>query len=339
MRRLIPTVLLLLSALTLLAACGTTDTTGTGTPPASYLKDGESTDAADVVADAGADAGNQSDSAVADTGAGGDANVVDSGGFPDGFLEPLDTGGSQDAGTKPDTGPISTGPVGKLYAHTATNLYELDLTKKAFVDIGKFTFDKNEGKITDLALNRYGAVFAISSDHLFRCEADTAKCKWMSKLPSPFNGMTFVAEGVVTPGEEALIGISDKGVWTHVDVSSGSVKLKSLGTYGGGWLSSGDAFSVVGIGTFATLKGKGNTDTLARIDPKTGKIEKLLGETGAVGLFGLAWWQGVFYGFSKTGQVYTLDITTGKGTEVKGLAVPKDVSWWGAGVSTRANGG
>lgn len=336
MRRRIPFATLCLLTL-LMSGCGNSDSDGGNTPPASYLKDGESADAG-VSADTGTDV--VADTGSADTGPGViDAGAEDSGGFPDGFLEPLDTGAAQDTGTQEDTGPINMGPVGRLYAHTSSNLFELDLKQKAFLDVGKFTFDKNEGKITDIALNKYGGLFAISSDHLYQCAADTAKCTWMAKLPSPFNGMTFVAEGLVVPGKEALIGISDKGVWTHIDASSGKVTLKKLGSYGGGWLSSGDAFSVVGIGTFATLKGKGNTDTLARVDPKTGKIEQLLGETGAIGLFGLAWWNGVFYGFSKTGKVYTLDTKTGKGTEVKGFTVPKSVSWWGAGVSTRANGG
>ncbi|MCO4763967.1 MAG: hypothetical protein KC502_20805 [Myxococcales bacterium] len=331
MRYLITITTLLLTA-SLLTACGSTEDSGEKRP-VSYLKDGES------AKDGQSDGGATTDTGIADTGKPDTGAAKDSGGFPDGFFDPPDAGGNEEDGGSEDTGPVFQGPVGKLYAHTSGELYNLDLKSKAFVKIGKFTFDKNEGKITDLAVNKYGKIFAISSDHLYECASETAKCAWLAKLPSPFNGMTFVAEGVVTDGKEALIGISDKGVWTHIDTESGKVKLKNLGSYGGGWLSSGDAFSVVGVGTFATLKGKGKTDTLAKVNAKTGKIEKLLGETGAIGLFGLAWWNGVFYGFSKTGKVYTLDTSTGKGTEVKGLTVPKDVSWWGAGVSTRANGG
>lgn len=326
---------LALAALLGLVGCGSSGGTGTGAPPASYA-DGAATE--DGVADAGAADGAAADTAVADTGAATDSGAEsDTTAFPDGFLEPLDAGA--DTAAPEDTGPVVTGPVGKLYAHTSKDLYELDLDAGAFLKKGTFSFDKNEDKITDIAVDKFGTLYAIGFDHVYTCATDTAKCIWLAKLPTSFNGMTFVPEGVVTPGKDALIGISDKGEWTHIDLSSGKVVLKKLGVYGGGWLSSGDAFSVVGVGTFATLKGKGDTDTLAKIDPKTGKIQQLLGETGAVGLFGLAWWKGVFYGFAKGGSVYELDIKTGKATEVKSLKAPKGVSWWGAGVSTRANGG
>ena len=86
------------------------------------------------------------------------------------------------------------------------------------------------------------------------------------------------------------------------------------------------------------MKGKGSSDSLAEIDPNTGAIKQIVGETGATGLFGLAWWNGVFYAFSSSGTVYTLDVTTGKATPVSGIATPKGAKWWGAGVSTRAAG-
>ena len=315
------------------------------TPPATYNTDA----AADGAAEDGAalgDATSSSDAQATDTlsQGGADAGSKDAGSkdsgqtFPDGFLEPID-GGSADAGVGEDSGPAPVLPVGKLYAHTSTELYQLDLATKAIVKKGEFKFNKNKDKITDIALDKFGKLYAIGFDHVFTCDTQNAKCIWLAKLPDSFNGMTFVPEGVVTPGKDALIGISSQGEWTHIRLDGGAVTLKKLGQYGGGWLSSGDAFSVVGVGTFATLKGKGDTDSLAEIDPATGKIVKIIGETGAKGLFGLAWWAGKFYAFSKTGQVYTLNLKTGKATEETTLKAPSGVSWWGAGVSTRANGG
>ncbi len=251
------------------------------------------------------------------------------------LLDPQDTG-SSDTGS--DTGGGSAAPVGQLYAESPDELYRLDLATKSFAKVGKFTFNKNPGEVTDIALDQDGSLYAITNDDLFTCTVEGAKCTWLAALPSIFNGLTFVPKGTVSPTEDTLIGISQDGAWTQITFAGSKVSLKKLGTYANGWLSSGDAFSVEGIGTYATLKGKGNSDSLASIDPKTGKILKVIGETGAKGLYGLAWWSGVFYAFSSDSNVYTLDVSTGKASVIKGIQAPTGIKWWGAGVSTRANG-
>ncbi len=251
------------------------------------------------------------------------------------LLDPEDTA-TPDSAVGDTSDPV--GPVGQLYAETPDELYRLDLATKAFTKVGKFTFNKNPGEVTDIALDQGGALYAITNDDLFTCTVEAAKCTWLAALPEIFNGMTFVPKGTVSPTADTLIGISQDGDWTQITITGNKVSLKKLGTYGNGWLSSGDAFSVEGIGTYATLKGKGNSDSLASIDPKNGKILKVIGETGAKGLYGLAWWSGVFYGFSSDGNVYVLDVTTGKASVVSGIQAPKGVKWWGAGVSTRAAG-
>lgn len=287
----------------------------------------------------GADAGDALDSSAEDSAAadsavdsaGDDAADVD---WSD-LLDPEDST-SGDSGSGDVVEPV--GPVGQLYAETPDELYRLDLATKAFTKVGKFSFNKNPGEVTDIALDQGGALYAITNDDLFTCTVEAAKCTWLAALPEIFNGMTFVPKGTVSATADTLIGISQDGDWTQITVNGNKVSLKKLGTYGGGWLSSGDAFSVEGIGTYATLKGKGTSDSLASIDPKTGKILKIIGETGAKGLYGLAWWSGVFYGFSSDGNVYVLDVTTAKATVVSGITAPKGVKWWGAGVSTRAAG-
>ncbi len=235
---------------------------------------------------------------------------------------------------------VPTGPVGQLYAQTKDTLYRLDLQAGQFSLVAKFTFDKNGGLVTDIALDASGKLYSITDHDVFICEAATAACKWVTKLPGTgtFNGLSFVPKGTIDPGE-TLIGIGTDGSWNKIDFTGAAAKVTKLGDYGGTWLSSGDAFSVEGIGTYATLKkSTGGNDSLAQIDPKNGKIIQVIGDTGVKQLFGFAWWSGVFYGFSNDGNVYTLDVGTGKATIVKGITVPKGAQWWGAGVSTRANG-
>lgn len=238
----------------------------------------------------------------------------------------------------PDT--FLSKPVGNLYAHDKDTLYVLNVPQAAFLKVGKFSFDKNEGLVTDIALNKWGALFAVTFTDLFQCNREDAKCVWLAKLPQEFNGLSFIPEGLIDPQAEVLVGIAEKGTWYRIIFSGGKVTLKSIGSYGGDWLSSGDVFSVVGIGTYATLKkSSGGDNYLVEIVPSTGKIKKVIGKTGAAkGLFGLAWWAGVFYAVSSDGNIYVLDVKTGDAQVVSGISVPKGVKWWGAGVSTRADG-
>ncbi len=231
-----------------------------------------------------------------------------------------------------------TGPVGFLYAQTADELYKLDLAAKAFSFVGKWSYDKNAGSVTDIAVDQYGQLFAITHKDLFLCNVDTAKCKWLMAMPEQYYGMTLVPKGTVDPEKDAIIGISQTGDWVQIIATPTGAKLKKLGSFGSGWLCSGDAFSVEGVGTFATVKKATGNDSLAQVDPKTGKVLAVIGDTGVKNLFGLAWWAGVVYGFSSDGNVYELDTQTGKAVVAAGLASPKGAKWWGAGVSTRAAG-
>lgn len=343
--------LLLSAAATLSAACSSPTPAG-GCPVGFTCTPADDSgasagDAAVAQGDTVAEPDGAADTAVTDSGPSvADTGVADAGpmdaGLDAGFdagNNPVDTGGS---GT-PDVGKEDAGqpqPVGHLYAHTKDSLYFLDVAASAFKKVAAFTFDKNAGLVTDIALNKWGNLFAVTFKDLFQCNRDNGKCVWLAALPQEFNGLTFIPEGVIDPNEEALVGIAGLGTWYHIQFGTGKVTLKPLGSYGGGWWSSGDAFSVVGVGTYATLKKCNGCDNyLAEVDPKTGKILKLIGKTGsAKGLFGLAWWAGVFYGVSNDGNIYVLDVKTGDATQVKGVTVPKDVQWWGAGVSTRAGG-
>ena len=341
--------ILLVTSLLAFAACSSPSSGGTGalTDAAGTKDASESVDVAgaDAKADTaktpdGADKDSAlDDSAVEDTAATTDAaQLADATPDPDAAWDPDFSWDDPDA---PATDVDLNKPVGQLYAQTSNTLYRLDAALNAFTLVGKFTFDKNSGSITDIALDQYGKLFAITNHDVFICAAGTAACKWLAALPGTgtFNGMTFVPKGTIT-ANETLIGIGTDGSWNQIDVTGATATVTKLGSYGGSWLSSGDAFSVEGIGTYATLKtATSKTDTLAKVDPANGKILSIVGDTGVNQLFGLAWWNGVFYGVSNDGNIYTLDTTTGAATKVTGISTPTGVKWWGAGVSTRANGG
>ena len=281
--------------------------------------------AADAVADTGTDAGTPVDA----------VDAVDVEDAPDEFdngLDPPDVdAGAVDVGPK-DAGTLPKG-LGTLYAHTSGTLYRLD--PAGFAKVADFKFDKNSGEMTDIALDKNGGMYGVTFNDLFKCDTATAKCQWLAGLPTSFNGLTFVPAGTVKPNDEALIGVGNDGSWNLLDVVGTKASVKNLGYYGGGLTSSGDAFSVEGVGTFATVKaGFSGDDSLASINPKTGAAT-VIGNTGVSNLWGFAWYDGTFYGFSSDGSVYSLDVKTAAATSAK-FPVPGNASWWGAGVSTRA---
>ncbi len=246
------------------------------------------------------------------------------------LLDPEDTGSDALSG---DAKPPALG-LGAIFAHSSTELYKLD--KNIFTKIGTFSFDKNFGEVTDIALDDGGALYAVSFNDVFSCDKTSAKCLWLATLPQSFNGLTFVGKDTAKTGVPALIGIANSGDWNLIEVAGGKAKVSKLGSYGG-YSSSGDAFSVDGIGTYATVKaGMFGSDKLVQVDPSTGAVLKVVGDTGVSDLWGVAWSGGVLYGFASNGGVYSLDMANGKASTVPGLVIPSGISWWGAGVSTRA---
>ena len=101
---------------------------------------------------------------------------------------------------------------------------------------------------------------------------------------------------------------------------------------------SGDliALSTDGNRAYLTVKPvPSGTDRLAEIDPRTGTIVRIIGDTGQQELYGLAYWGGKAYGFGGGGGVFALDMGTGGATPVS-FAGATGVIWYGAGVTTAA---
>jgi hypothetical protein len=344
-------------ACALLAGVGcSTDTTGSGS---FYNLDGKggdislSFDGTQTVDDGSSlsDTSGQADGSGDGTASDG-TPLKDSGNpIPDGITT-FDSGPIFDSGPEvvdfdsffdPDTGPdvqssdiTIGGGLSFVFAHSSDTLYRMD--KSGFVKVGFFTFNQNPGSMTDIAMDKNGLLYGVTFDDLFKCDSKTAKCTWLASLPESFNGLTFVPAGTVKPADEALIGIANSGSWNLIEVTGTTAKVTKLGTYGS-YSSSGDAFSVETIGTFATVKDPfsfGGTDILVEVDPKTGSVLKKIGDTGVSDIWGFAWFGGKFYGFSNDTNVYEVNTTTGKATASTAFKYPTGVNWWGAAVSTRA---
>ncbi|MCO4764123.1 MAG: hypothetical protein KC502_21610, partial [Myxococcales bacterium] len=242
-------------------------------------------------------------------------------------------------GTKCGDGECKAGKCGGvgtssvMYSHTATQLFHLDVAKLQIKPIGKFTFDKFAGNVGDVALNGKGQLLAVTDAHLFLCDASNAKCVWRLKMPTFLNGLTFVPAGMFHPQNETLIGVSPDGGWYRIAWDDLLPSVVKVGSYGSPYKSSGDAVSVPGMGTFATVTGGfvGSNDMLASVNPKTGKVIKIIGQLGAKQLWGLAWGGEALWAFGSSGDVYAVDPKTAK---IGGQSKPvPGAQWWGAGSS------
>jgi hypothetical protein len=220
-------------------------------------------------------------------------------------------------------------PVAAVYANSSDALYVVNPATKAVSVIGPF---QGCDFVIDIAVNRTGEIFATSKTGLYAVDPKTAQCKPIAKGTYP-NSLSFVPQGTVDPDQETLVGYNGSS-YVRIDPNTGLVsKVGDLGDPG--LSSSGDIFSLIGGGTYLTVKGENCSDCLVEVNPATGKLLKQLGSIGIyANVWGLAFWAGTAYGFTSGGLMFSLDPTTMVTTPIFYGGDP--VPFWGAGSSTAA---
>lgn len=253
--------------------------------------------------------------------------------------------GAADVGLvmRPDVPPTDRGTVDvppvldnvRVYAHTSSALYVVDPRTFSVTRIGDFRWPSagGSGEMTDLAINAAGEAWGITFTSLYRVDLTNAQCTYVAPFSgSQFNGLSFIPGGELEPGEVLVAANRNGGVF-RVDTATGNTR--QIGTYGGAIGSSGDIVSVASGGTFATVidndTGLDPVEYLARINPMTGRAVRI-GPTGVSRTWGVGYWRSIVFGFTADGAVVTLDINTGRATEV----ARNSVAWWGAAVTTIA---
>lgn len=223
----------------------------------------------------------------------------------------------------------------KMYAHSSGVLHTVDVTTYDTVQVGAFKFS-NDGcdhSVTDVAIDRWGVLYGVTFGCAYVIHPQTATAYKLGSLPQSFNGLTLVPKGVIDPNKDTLIGISNAGGWFRLTLMNGVFQAQQLGTYGPGYSSAGDAFSIEGVGTYAAVNKQGvvNATVIVSVDPANGKV---LGELATLNgyptVYGLAGWEGLIVAFNSGGQLIKVDPMTKAVT----LIGNKGVSWWGAGVGT-----
>ncbi|MBI4702029.1 MAG: hypothetical protein HY744_12900 [Deltaproteobacteria bacterium] len=220
-----------------------------------------------------------------------------------------------------------------VYPHTAAQLFTMNVLSYAIALVGSFHGPGYGGSMTDVAVDQFGVLYGVTFTDLYTCDPTSAECWHLASLPQSFNGLTMVPPGTHHPFLDTLIAIANSGTWYKVTVANGKATLAPLGQYGQGMTSSGDAFSIMGVGTFASVDKPGApSDVIVSVDPMSGKVLAEVGPvSGYSSVYGLAGWSGEIYGFDATGAVLKIDIVNGTSS----LIANKGQPWWGAGVTTR----
>ncbi len=227
-----------------------------------------------------------------------------------------------------------------VYAHTEHKLFRMNVKTFELFEVGTFSFpdDGRDHSMTDIAIDQHGVIYGITFNALYVCGAQDARCAHLASFSGSFNGLTWLPSGAIGQSEEVLIAIDGLGGWHEVvlDIPALSATLRQLGSFGEGYYSSGDAFSILGMGTYAAVN-KSNVDDciIVRVDPATGTVLEEIAElTGTRGVWGLAGWTSRVYAFASDGRVLMVNLSTREFVEL--TAVP-GLSWWGAGVRTIIN--
>ena len=219
-----------------------------------------------------------------------------------------------------------------VYAHTSSELFALDVKSFVLQSVGTFTFDVvGLNEVTDIAIDRAGVLWATTFQRLWICHPRTGECRDQGSLPAQYNGLTFLPGGLFMEQRDVLVGIELSGNWRRLSLNGGRVDSTLLGSYPNA-TSTGDAFSIENVGTFAAISRIGVSGTIiVRVDPTNpSMLEDLVTLTNYPTVYGLAGWQGALFAFDASGAVVQINPETGEYEEI----INQGDSWWGAGVSS-----
>lgn len=240
-------------------------------------------------------------------------------------------------GPKLDVGPPDTGgplEVAEVFGHSANTLYRLDPETKAVTVVGPLV--GCTASIIDIALDAESNMYGTAFGSLWSIDRTTGQCTHIADGSYP-TSLSFVPAGTVDPEVEALVGF-DEDEYIRIDPQTGTIT--SLGELTGGMRSSGDIVAVAGQ-TYLTVFDDGEclaTDCIVELDPIDGAVIEHFGPLPYDQVFGLAFWAGRAYGFSRGGELFEIEFMAGSvaTTPIPIPGAPADLEFFGAGSTTSA---
>lgn len=257
---------------------------------------------------------------------------------------------------KPDGSVIPSGPP-QVFGHSGDTLYKLDADTKQVTVIGKLT--GCDGSLLDLAIDKDSNAVGVTATAMYKINLTSGACTQIGANGAPYpTSLTFVPAGTRNATREALVGYGGqtpgvKGSDTYYieyDPSNGNeVWRGTTPALPDGLISSGDIVSLINGPSYLTVKGTYKNgsktvtcdDCIVQVNPATGAVVKNFGPFQYSGVFGVAFWGGVVYGFDKAGDLFSIKFPTNGGTTltVTDIAIPNapaGLSFFGAGSTTAA---
>ncbi|MEZ4440771.1 MAG: hypothetical protein R3B72_16850 [Polyangiaceae bacterium] len=229
--------------------------------------------------------------------------------------------------------------VTEVFGHSGTTLYRLDPITNAISTVGDFQ-NCGPNAVLDIALDKNSNLYAVKRTQLYRVDRQTAVCTLVNELTDPNleypNSLSFVPEGTLE-SNEALVGYQDAD-YVKVDTTTGALSVVAAGALGGTYISSGDIVSIIDGATYLTIKG-GDCDVLdciVEVNPVNGSMVKNYGSVGFDDVFGLAFWGGKAYGFTRGGELFEMTFGTNNvaSTLIPFPNAPAGLQLYGAGSAT-----
>jgi hypothetical protein len=227
----------------------------------------------------------------------------------------------------------------EVYGHGPNELYKLDPTNSNLVSlVGPFS--GCESGILDIAIDKDNNILGVSAMALWSINRSNGSCTKIADGDFP-NSLSFVPAGTLDQNVEALVGYK-LAQYIRIDPSTGVEETINGSALTGGMTSSGDVVSIDGGAqgnrTYLTVQDTAacmSTDCLVEINPVTGAIVQNFGNVGYDQVFGLAFWGGSAYGFTRGGAVFEITFNgstvSSAAVTLAGLSVDE---FWGAGSST-----
>lgn len=211
-------------------------------------------------------------------------------------------------------GQVNEGVRCTFYAHSGTDLYEIDPFRRTSTQVGQ-----NLPNLLDIDTHPDGTLYGITYEGLFSFDRDRVEWNQVGNFGRDVgdpNGLAIDSFGVV-------YATSQDEVYT-IDVVSGAADL--LGTLGGEYYSSGDIVVDRKDAMFVTSKHDVETDHLLLVSRADGAATNV-GPIGFKKVFALTSAWGRLYGLTEQGALIEIDAESGAGSLVHAF---DGIRWFGA---------
>ncbi|MCR9165880.1 MAG: hypothetical protein ACE37F_10195 [Nannocystaceae bacterium] len=232
--------------------------------------------------------------------------------------------GSEDTGVaEPPASPVEQD---LIYVNSPDTLLTFDPQARVLSPVGPFVLeDGSAASVTDIAVDRFGLLYAVSVGTLYVCDPNTVVCTPQGS--SSANSAGFAEFGALADDHDVLVLVEGSSI-VHVHVREDGIETVVAGSLDG-YSSSGDVIELSGRDMLLSSPSPDGGDVLVPFDALTGAV---VGQPVPMPplSYGLARFRGEIWVFTDLGEIFVHD---GAETIEVGRA---DVRLWGAAVHPSA---